>query len=30
MSYTATYLNFESQTEEAFSFYKEVFGGEYE
>lgn len=30
MSYTSTYLNFESQTEDAFRFYQKVFGGEFE
>lgn len=29
MGSTSTYLNFERQTEEAFSFYKSVFGSEY-
>lgn len=30
MSRTSTYLNFPRQTEEAFNFYKSVFGGEFE
>lgn len=30
MSYTSTYLNFVDQTEEAFNFYKNVFGWEFE
>lgn len=30
MSSTSTYLNFATQTEEAFGFYKSVFGWEYE
>lgn len=30
MSYTSTYLNFATETEEAFLFYKSVFGGEFE
>lgn len=30
MSYTSTYLNFATQTEEAFLFYKSVFGWEFE
>ena len=29
MAKTHTYLNFENQTEEAFNFYKSVFGGEF-
>ncbi len=29
MARTSTYLNFTNQTEEAFNFYKEVFGGEF-
>lgn len=29
MSSVSTYLNFEGNTEEAFNFYKEVFGGEF-
>ena len=30
MATVSTYLNFERETEEAFSFYKSVFGGEFE
>lgn len=30
MASTAIYLNFKDQTEEAFNFYKSVFGGEFE
>lgn len=30
MSSVATYLNFSGQTEEAFNFYKSIFGGEFE
>ena len=30
MSYTSTYLNFATQTEEAFEFYRSIFGGEFE
>ena len=29
MASTSTYLNFKNQTEEAFTFYKSVFGGEF-
>lgn len=30
MSYVSTYLNFTNRTEEAFDFYRSVFGGEFE
>jgi PhnB protein len=30
MARTSTYLNFPYQTDEAFNFYKSVFGGEFE
>ena len=30
MARVSTYLNFARQTEEAFNFYKSVFGGEFE
>lgn len=30
MSYTSTYLNFSTQTEEAFHFYQSIFGWEFE
>ena len=30
MSYTSTYLNFSNQTEQAFEFYRSIFGWEFE